>query len=101
MSAQGCVFKVCFKKTGIIRYISHLDLLRVFQRASRRADLPLSLTEGFNPHPKIKIEPALKLGLESNGLKAEIVLAEKILPEEVEARLKKELPDGIEITEVA
>ena len=80
-------------------YISHLDLLRVFQRAARRGGLPLSLTEGFNPHPKIKIEPALKLGLESSDLTAEIILSEKFSSKDVRERLTKELPDGIEITQ--
>lgn len=83
-----------------MRYISHLDLLRLFQRASRRAGLPLFLTEGFNPHPKIKIEPALKLGLEADDLRAEITLTQYILPKDVSEKLGKELPRGIEITEV-
>ena len=94
------IFSIRFEKTGMMRYISHLDLLRLFGRASRRAGLPLVLTEGFNPHPKIKIEPALKLGLESSDLRAEIALKEKISPEEVQERLKEELPNGIEIMEV-
>lgn len=92
--------RIRFKKTGLMKYISHLDLLRLFQRASRRAGLPLSLTKGFNPHPKMKIEPALKLGVESSDLKTEMVLAEKISLNKIEAKLKRELPDGIEITEV-
>lgn len=89
-----------FKKTGIMRYISHLDLLRLFQRASRRARFRLSLTEGFNPHPKIKIEPAVKLGIEADDLRAEIVLDEIIPAKDLQERLKKELPAGIEIIEV-
>lgn len=83
-----------------MRYISHLDLLRLFGRASRRAGLPLALTEGFNPHPKIKVEPALKLGLESGDLRAEIALNEKISSDEVQKRLEKELPAGISVTGV-
>lgn len=82
-----------------MRYLSHLDLLRLFQRASRRAGLPLFLTEGFNPHPKIKIEPALKLGLEAGDLRAEIVITERISPKDVKERLDKELPAGIKIIE--
>ncbi|MFH0839950.1 MAG: TIGR03936 family radical SAM-associated protein [Candidatus Omnitrophota bacterium] len=91
---------VRFKKTDIMRYISHLDLLRLFQRASRRAGLPLFLTEGFNPHPKIKIEPALKLGLEADDLRAEIILTQDILRGDVLEKLEKELPRGIKIMEV-
>lgn len=94
------IFSIRFKKMGMMRYISHLDLLRLFQRAARRADLPLSLTEGFNPHPKIKVEPALKLGLESSNLRAEMILREKIPPAALRERLEVELPAGIEIMEV-
>lgn len=94
-----CTAVVSFKKIEIMRYISHLDLLRLFQRAARRARLQLSLTEGFNPHPKIKIMPAVKLGVEASDLKAEIVLDEIILPKDLKERLKKELPGGIKITE--
>ena len=80
-----------------MRYISHLDLLRLFQRAARRAGLPLFLTEGFNPHPKIKIEPAVKLGLEAEDLRAEIILTEKVPDKNLMESLGKELPPGIEI----
>ncbi len=91
---------VRFQKKEIMRYISHLDILRLFQRASRRARLRLSLTEGFNPHPKIKVEPAVKLGIEADDLRAEIVLEENISPEDLKERLMKELPKGIDIIDV-
>ena len=83
----------------MMKYISHLDLLRLFQRAARRAGLPLAFTEGFSPHPRIKIEPALKLGLESD-LMAEVILDGSISADDVEARLKNEMPAGIDIIEV-
>lgn len=97
---EKCTAVVSFNKTAIMRYISHLDLLRLFQRAARRARCKLSLTEGFNPHPKIKIEPAVKLGVEASGLRAEIALDEIIQPKDLQERLSKELPDGIKIIEV-
>jgi len=97
---EKCTAVVSFNKTAIMRYISHLDLLRLFQRAARRARCELSLTEGFNPHPKIKIEPAVKLGVEASGLRAEIVLDEIIQPEDLKERFRCELPGGIEITDV-
>ena len=84
----------------MMKYISHLDLLRLFQRACRRADLPLVFTEGFNPRPRIKIEPALKLGLESNDLRVEMILSGEVSPKDVEERLASELPDGVEIIEI-
>lgn len=52
-----------------MKYISHLDLMRLFTRAMRRADLPLKMTEGFNPHPKFSIQRALKLGLRAKAKK--------------------------------
>ncbi|MDP3789966.1 MAG: TIGR03936 family radical SAM-associated protein [Candidatus Omnitrophota bacterium] len=97
---EKCTAVVSFNKTAIMRYISHLDLLRLFQRAARRARLKLSLTEGFNPHPKIKIEPAVKLGVEANNLTAEIVLDEIIQPEDLKEMFMRELPGGIKITDV-
>lgn len=86
-----------FSKRGAMRYISHLDLMRLFMRAMRRADLPLKMTEGFSPHPKLSIKRALKLGLESDNEEASIVLREFIKPEEFSERLQRQLPEGIEI----
>jgi len=89
-----------FSKKGLMRYISHLDLMRLFMRAMRRADLPLKMTEGFSPHPKLSIKRALKLGLESDNEEASILLKELIDPVEFKERLKKQLPEGIEIKHV-
>ena len=57
--------KTVFSKTGDMRFISHLDLVRLFQRACRRAGLPVAVTKGFSPRLKISILKALKLGVES------------------------------------
>jgi len=81
-------------------YISHLDLMRLFMRAMRRADLPLKITEGFSPHPKLSIRRALKLGLESDGEDASVVLREQISPQEFRQRLQEQLPEGIKIINV-
>ncbi|MFA4842727.1 MAG: TIGR03936 family radical SAM-associated protein [Candidatus Omnitrophota bacterium] len=86
-----------FTKKGLMRYISHLDLMRLFQRAMRRADFPLKMTEGFSPHPKFSIKRALKLGLESDNEEAVVTLREPIEPQDFKARLQKQLPEGIEI----
>lgn len=55
-----------FCKDKETKYISHLDLLRVFERSARRAGLPLTYSQGFNPHPKIAFGPALALGTASD-----------------------------------
>lgn len=89
-----------FAKQGIIRFISHLDLMRLFMRAMRRADFPLKLTQGFNPHPKLSLKRALKLGLESESEEASILLQEKITPQDFKERLQQQLPEGILIKDV-
>jgi len=83
-----------------MRYISHLDLMRLFMRALRRADLPVKMTEGFSPHPKLSIKRAMKLGIESDTEEACVVLKEEIVPEEFRQRLQKQFPQGIEIKNV-
>lgn len=83
-----------------MKYISHLDLMRLFIRALRRADFALKMTEGFSPHPKLSIKRALKLGLESDNEEASIILKEEIALEEFKERLQKQLPQGIEVKDV-
>lgn len=90
-----------FSKKGILKYISHLDLMRLFMRAMRRADLPLKITEGFNPHPKFSIKRALKLGLESDNEEATVVLKELINAQDFKERLQEQLPEGISIREAS
>lgn len=89
-----------FSKKGLMKYISHLDLMRLFTRALRRAELPLKISEGFNPHPKLSIKRALKLGVESENEEASIVLTETVSPLDFKARLQRQLPEGIEIKSV-
>jgi len=90
-----------FAKKGLMRYISHLDLMRLFMRAMRRADLPLKITQGFNPHPKLSIKRALKLGLESDSEEAAVVLDRLVKPQEFKERLQQQLPEGIFIKEAS
>ena len=82
-----------------MKYISHLDLMRLFARGARRARLPLKNTEGFHPHPKLSIKRALKLGLESENEEASMVLKDYVEPEDFKNRLQSQLPDGIGIKE--
>jgi len=80
-----------------MRFISHLDLMRLFQRALRRAGLPIVITKGFNPRPKFSINRALKLGVEAESEAAIFYLDADIKTEEFKNRLNKELPEGINI----
>ena len=89
-----------FSKKGTMKYISHLDLMRLLMRALRRAGLPLKISEGFNPHPKISMKRALKLGLESENEEAAVMLNELVKPQVFKEKLEEQLPAGIRLKEV-
>ncbi len=94
------LYHVIFSKNGWMRYISHLDLLRLFNRALRRTGLKFYLTKGFRPRPVVRINKALKLGIESDKEEMEFVLDENVNPLAVKERLNSQLPEGVRITHV-
>lgn len=83
-----------------MKFISHLDLVRLFQRAARRADIPLVISQGFSPRPKISFKRALKLGIESESEEAVFHLNGQISKEDFENRLQAQLPEGIVIKNI-
>lgn len=89
--------RLLFSKTGRARYISHLDLMRTFQRAFARAGIPIKHTEGFNPHPFVSIALPLSVGFSSQCEILEFGLLEGTSYEEVPARLTAAMPEGIEV----
>ncbi|MFA5156027.1 MAG: TIGR03936 family radical SAM-associated protein [Candidatus Omnitrophota bacterium] len=90
-----------FTKKGLMKYISHLDLMRLFMRGLRRAEMPVKFTQGFSPHMKLSIKRALKLGLESDCEEAQVILKQPVSPEEFMRRLNEQLPEGIVVKEAA
>jgi len=86
-----------FSKKGLLKDISHLDIVRLFQRAVRRACLPVALSQGFNPHYKIGFGKALKLGIESESEKVIFSMDSWMDPEEFKEKINKKLPEGIKI----
>ncbi len=91
--------RLLFVKEGRARYISHLDLMRTFQRAFVRADIPIKHTEGFNPHPFISIALPLSLGFSSRCELLEFGLLEGTEHATVPARLNAALPEGVRVLE--
>ena len=87
--------RLLFSKTGRARYISHLDLMRTFQRAFARAKIPIKHTEGFHPHPFVSIALPLSVGYSSECEILEFGLLEGTDPETVPARLSAVMPEGI------
>jgi radical SAM-linked protein len=90
-----------FSKTGRMKFISHLDLMRLFTRAMRRARIPVKVSEGFNPHPKLSIARAIKLGVESGNEAATVVLREPLNAREFIEKLNGQLPEGIRVVEAS
>ncbi len=90
-------FRVLFRfsKEGEARFLSHHDLIRLFERALRRAGLPVRMTQGFNPHPKFAILSALPLGLEGEEEALEVHFDNPVPPAEALERLAAQLPPGI------
>ena len=86
-----------FCKKGDLRYISHLDIVRLFQRAVRRAELKVSISQGFTPHYRIGFSNALKLGVESEGEGAVFTMDGWIDPEEFKKKINEKLPEGVKI----
>ena len=93
--------RALFEKTGSAVWISHLDLMRLFQRAFKRAELPLTHTQGFNPRPSVSIALPLSVGIESCCELLDFDLeGEKVANEEILRRLNENLVGGIRILKV-
>ena len=92
--------RALFEKTGNARYISHLDLMRLFQRAFKRAGLPLKHTQGFNPRPSVSIALPLSLGVESLCELLDFDLEVPVDCGEIRDKLNTSLVEGVHVREV-
>ena len=92
--------RLLFEKTGTAVWMSHLDLMRVFQRAFKRAGLPLTHTQGFNPRASVSIALPLSLGVESKCELLDFELEQPVACEEVREKLNAALIEGVHIREV-
>lgn len=90
--------RITFSKQGALRYTGHLDLHRIWERAMRRADLPISYSQGFHPQPRMSLAAALPLGFSSRAEMLDVRLNEELPVEDISARLKDSLPVDIQIT---
>ena len=85
-----------YSKTGPARFIPHLDIIRIFDRAARRAEIPIVYTQGFRPHPKISFGPPLALGVASIAeyLDMEVEIGREA---DLQTRFNQYLPEGMKI----
>ena len=93
--------RLLFEKTGNAVWISHLDLMRLFQRAFKRAGLHLTHTQGFNPRPSVSIALPLSVGVESNCELLDFDLdGDLVSNEEIASRLNSALVEGVQVLSV-
>jgi radical SAM-linked protein len=92
--------RVRYAKRGRLRFTSHRDFSRAFERALVRARIPMAYSSGFNPHPRISYAGASPTGAASEAEYLEIGLAETVEPSRLAEDLDRALPDGLDVLEV-
>ncbi|MBQ8767162.1 MAG: DUF2344 domain-containing protein [Clostridia bacterium] len=92
--------RMSFKKTGMAKFISHLDTVRCITRAMKRANVPIWFTEGFNPHAFLTFAMPLSLGFESLCETVDFRLMEKVDLKELAERVNNALPVDITVKEI-
>lgn len=86
-----------YAKQGRLRFVSAIDLGRIWERALRKADLPIAYSEGFTPHPKVSFPDALALGYASTGEYVELTFAVPVDVDRAVAAFNRTAPDGLRI----
>jgi len=89
-----------FSRGEELKFLSHLDLMRLWERALRRAGLPLAYSEGFTPHPQIALAAPLSVGVTSQAELMDVFLSRWVSPQSFTAQTEKQLPKGIELLDV-
>lgn len=90
-----------FTKLGYVKFVGHLDTVRMFQRAIRVARIPIAYSQGFNPHAKVYFAMPLSVGVGSTGEYIDIITSEDVNVQKVKEDLNHILPEGISILEVS
>ncbi len=88
--------RITFARGELLKYISHLDLARAWERAFRRARLPLAYSQGFNPRPRFQIAAGLPVGVAGQAELLDVWLTEVLAPDDLLCRLRPVLPPGLE-----
>jgi radical SAM-linked protein len=94
----GYPLRIGFAKRGPVRFISHRDVARAFERAFRVAELPVAFTRGFSPRPKVSFGPALAVGYESDAEYLDVECTHEIRADAVAGVVDAALPEGMAIT---
>ncbi len=92
--------RITFARGEAIKYISHLDLARAWERAFRRAGVPLAYSQGFNPRPKMAFAAALPVGYTATAEMVDILLEKPLAPLDLARRLAVALPPGLQVVSI-
>ncbi len=92
--------RIHYAKRGRLRFSSHRDFARAFERALRRAGVPMAFSAGFSPHPKISYVGAAPTGVASEAEYVEIAVTRPLDPAELRAALDEALPEGLDVVDV-
>lgn len=94
------ILRIKYAKTDKGRFLSHLDLLRTWERSLRRARVPIAYSQGFNPHPKMAFGSALAVGVTSSGEYMDVELKNVVSIQEMKNNLEKYLPGALEVFDI-
>ncbi|MEW6033516.1 MAG: TIGR03936 family radical SAM-associated protein [Chloroflexota bacterium] len=97
--ARAQRLRVRFARGKELAFISHLDLMRFWERALRRAGLPLAYSQGFTPHPRLSLAAPLALGVTSEAELMDVYLTRWVSPHNFLHSLRQQLPPGIQLLE--
>jgi radical SAM-linked protein len=89
--------RITFTRGEETKYITHLDLMRFWERAFRRAGLPIAYSEGFTPHPQISLAAPLPVGTTSEAELMDVFLSERVTPKRFLADTSTQLPAGVSV----
>jgi len=92
--------RVTFAKGEEVKYISHLDLMRLWERALRRAEVPLLHSQGYNPRPKISFASPLAVGITGQREILDVMLERPLAPLDFASAVNRQLPVGVTLVEV-
>lgn len=90
------ILRIQYRKNGMMKFLSHLDMVRLVERSLRRADMPLKFSQGFNPHPKISFAAPLSVGVTSDYELVDIELTEEVDLETFKTTFAVVFPTGIQ-----
>lgn len=93
-------YRIHYEVRGTLSFLSHLEIMRLWQRAMLRCHLPIAWSQGFNPRPKLSLGPARNVGVEGLSEYLDAEFCESVCAEEVMSKLNEVLPDGVKVLDL-